>query len=271
MFFEFQYFAQVPEEIVCSAFVGLRNLGLSHSFQQAMLITLWATCLILAGAYREASVEENLENLEVDYEPLGMLPVCAKFTDYFLRASSSQLQNVVIGNEKILRKTCHYEMDALLDTAIKTHDASLTERVVKYVGNVNAKSRGVSVLHWAAESGDLKIVKLLLDGGDGLLQVFLTKLEPKTYQNDTPLHWAAGKGHLEIVQELVKRGAKVNRKNEDGMTPLHLAAQRDRVNVVKFLLANGADVDVKTGMFSGKKAYDVAATDEIKELVKPKK
>lgn len=28
---------------------------------------------------------------------------------------------------------------------------------------------------------------------------------------------------------------------------------------------------VKTGMFSGKKAYDVAATDEIKELVKPKK
>ena len=40
------------------------------------------------------------------------------------------------------------------------------------------------------------------------------------------------------------RGAKVNRKNGDGMTPLHLAAQRDRVNVVKYLLANGADVNV---------------------------
>ena len=57
-------------------------------------------------------------------------------------------------------------MDALLDTAIKTHDGELAERVVKYVGNVNAKSGGVYVLHWAAETGDLEIVKLLLDGGD---------------------------------------------------------------------------------------------------------
>ena len=44
-------------------------------------------------------------------------------------------------------------MDALLDTAIKTHDGELAERVVKYVGNVNAKSGGVYVLHWAAETG----------------------------------------------------------------------------------------------------------------------
>lgn len=214
-----------------------------------MLIILWATGLILAGAYREASDEKNLE---VDSKE-EMLPVCQKFVDAFLQASSSGVQNMVPGNEQLLQKTCKDEMDALLDTAIKTHDGELAERVVKYVGNVNAKSGGVYVLHWAAETGDLKIVKLLLDGG--------AKLEPKTHYDDTPLHWAAGKGHLEIVEELVKRGAKVNRKNGDGMTPLHLAAQRDRVNVVKYLLANGADVNVKTGMFSGKKAYDVAATD----------
>lgn len=213
------------------------------------------------GPFQSVQLAHDSERSQDSKEE--MLPVCQKFVDAFLQASSSGVQNMVPGNEKLLQKTCKDEMDALLDTAIKTHDGELAERVVKYVGNVNAKSGGVYVLHWAAETGDLKIVKLLLDGG--------AKLEPKTHYDDTPLHWAAGKGHLEIVEELVKRGAKVNRKNGDGMTPLHLAAQRDRVNVVKYLLANGADVNVKTGMFSGKKAYDVAATDEIKELVKPKK
>ena len=33
-------------------------------------------------------------------------------------------------------------MNALLDTAIKTYDTNLAERVVKYVGNVNYKSGG---------------------------------------------------------------------------------------------------------------------------------
>ena len=37
-----------------------------------------------------------------------MLPVCQKFVDAFLQASSSGVQNMVPGNEKLLQKTCHW-------------------------------------------------------------------------------------------------------------------------------------------------------------------
>ena len=40
---------------------------------------------------------------------------------------------------------------------------------------------------------------------------------------DQPIHIAAGDGKAEIVELLLRHGANVNAKDEDGRTPLHRA------------------------------------------------
>eukprot|EP00435_Cladocopium_sp_Y103_P041180 s1967_g11.t1 len=185
---------------------------------------------------------------------------CQKFLDDFLSKPTTELPGWVRNLKRLFRKDCRNPLNALMISAVKTGNTTTVRRLVKYAGNVNAKEHDDNALHWAVYSGNLKIVKLLLDGG--------AYLEVRDFKANTPLHLAVEKGHLEIVKELVKRGAEVNKPNIDGMTPLHVAAQSDQVDVVMFLLENGADVKAKTSLFFGKTAYDVASSQEIKELLK---
>ena len=61
---------------------------------------------------------------------------------------------------------------------------------------------------------------------------------------ETALMLAAYKGKMDLVQELLARGATINRIG--GWTPLHYAATTGKNDVVKLLLAKGARVNVQT-------------------------
>ena len=62
----------------------------------------------------------------------------------------------------------------------------------------------------------------------------------------TPLMVAAEQGYVKLANYLIKAGAVVDVKAEDGMTCLHLAAQAGCVAMCKFLLHNGSiDINVK--------------------------
>lgn len=52
-------------------------------------------------------------------------------------------------------------------------------------------------------------------------------------------------GGLSTVQELVKRGANINRTNLEGRTPLMVAALYGNFKVVNYLLQQGAEVNVR--------------------------
>ena len=54
---------------------------------------------------------------------------------------------------------------------------------------------------------------------------------------------AAEKGHLEQVKTLVKKGADVNAKDQNGQTALMAAAGRGHLEMVKLLIDKGADVN----------------------------
>lgn len=65
---------------------------------------------------------------------------------------------------------------------------------------------------------------------------------------DTPLLHAIEPKHenLHFIKCLIKRGADVNKKNEDsGDFPLLLAVYCENLNIVDLLLSNGADVNAK--------------------------
>ena len=65
------------------------------------------------------------------------------------------------------------------------------------------------------------------------------------YKMSTPLHWASNNGHVEVVRHLLKHGANVTARCEDGSMPLHWASRKGRVEVIRVLLQHKADANAQ--------------------------
>ena len=71
------------------------------------------------------------------------------------------------------------------------------------------------------------------------------KRRPVTFSDPSPsLHLVCRNGAYHVATKLIKNGASINAKNEDGHTPLHLAAANGHLDIVKILLENSADIDL---------------------------
>lgn len=87
--------------------------------------------------------------------------------------------------------------------------------------------RGMTDLHYAAYCGDLDALLRSLEAG---LAVNATD----TYRGYTPTHWladmaATGGPRFEMLRALVRHGADINIKTQDGTTALMLARGVDRL------------------------------------------
>ena len=60
----------------------------------------------------------------------------------------------------------------------------------------------------------------------------------------SPLSYAAYNGHTPIVEYLIKRGAEVDGKTENGSTALFFAARFGHVDTVRMLLQHQADATI---------------------------
>jgi cytohesin len=92
-------------------------------------------------------------------------------------------------------------------------------------------------LHIASDSGELAVVRVLLEHG--------VDVNAKDKGNSTPLHNALKEGHVDIAQLLLQRGADPEVRDEDMNTPLHLASYSGELAVVRVLLEHGVDVNTK--------------------------
>jgi ankyrin repeat protein len=117
-------------------------------------------------------------------------------------------------------------------------------------------SEGTTALARAAKSGDVKILKALLEGG---ANPFLTQADYTT----AAMVAATGRGQriypgaasvsvpateedsLEALRLLVEHGVDPNAFNERGQTALHIAASRGADSLVKYLGEQGAKLDMK--------------------------
>ena len=65
---------------------------------------------------------------------------------------------------------------------------------------------------------------------------------------------------------LIKNGADVNAKNNDGVTPLMYATFRNNYEVIKLLIKKGADVNARD--YSESTALKYSTNEEMKKFLK---
>uniref|UniRef100_A0A1B6CSJ6 Acyl-CoA-binding domain-containing protein 6 n=1 Tax=Clastoptera arizonana TaxID=38151 RepID=A0A1B6CSJ6_9HEMI len=85
---------------------------------------------------------------------------------------------------------------------------------------------GLAAIHWAADRGNLEMLKFLTSDLKGDIEV-------KDEDGQTPLHYAVSCGHVDIVEFLINKGANVKAKDNEGNTPLDLAVDDKVANLVK--------------------------------------
>lgn len=115
--------------------------------------------------------------------------------------------------------------------------------------NVPITEEGETALMFAARTGNVEAVRVLLDHG--------AVVDQAQQHGQTALMWAAAEGHPGAIGLLLERGADPNasstpperqeRRPPGGMTALLFAARQGHLDAVKALLDGGADLDRTRG------------------------
>lgn len=122
-------------------------------------------------------------------------------------------------------------------TAIKRDDASTITALLKRGFDANALNpAGEPGLVLALREPSLQVAAVLINWPR-------TNVEARTRQGESPLMLASLKGLTEICQQLIAKGADVNKP---GWAPLHYAATHGHLTVMSLLLDNHAYIDAES-------------------------
>lgn len=113
-------------------------------------------------------------------------------------------------------------------TAVARGDLSFLEEFLEGRDVNSIKQGSDSLLHVAAEHGQLSIIEFLLQSG--------AKLDTRDEQGCTALHRAALKGQTTAVMALLTAGSDIYTCDNASKTPLHLATQNGHQDIVQTLV-----------------------------------
>lgn len=112
--------------------------------------------------------------------------------------------------------------------AVSTGDVPLLQELIRGI-NINDLNAGTgTILHLAAEHGQVSVINLLLRQG--------AKLDLRDRLGHTALHKASEMGHAAAVGALVRAGADIYARDQASKSPQHLAAQNGHENAVRTLV-----------------------------------
>lgn len=137
-----------------------------------------------------------------------------------------------------------------IDLAAEMGSPDLVSRLLEkgLTSNGTEKSSGWTPLHFAATSGSLDTMRLLIDAG--------ADVNAHDALGRTPLDLAAAYQNLAGVRVLLHHGASLDTADAMGNTPLHFAAGAGFSPVVKELIAKGESVTIRNQ--AGQRPYDLA-------------
>ncbi len=119
-----------------------------------------------------------------------------------------------------------------LEQAVASGDRQGVKTLINAGADINAKnSQGKTALDQAIESGDKQAISILADAG---VRVDLEAM----------LQSAAESNDVNKMRQLVRVGANINAKDDNGWTTLHTAAVMNSAAIAKYLLDAGMKVNV---------------------------
>lgn len=134
--------------------------------------------------------------------------------------------------------TQDHRLTALEVAASRAHE-DVIHILLERGADINAVSNSGTALEGAAASGDIRLVRKLLDIG--------AKVNQEGHFGSTPLKAAAERGHVEIVRLLLENGADVSHYEEYAGTALQRAAMYAHDEVIGILLESGASINAPGG------------------------
>ena len=142
-------------------------------------------------------------------------------------------------------------------TAIKRDDAGAVITLLNRGFDANTLNpAGEHGLLLALREPSLKVAAVLINWPK-------TKIETRSRQDESPLMLAALKGLTDVCQQLISKGANVNKP---GWTPLHYAATHGHLAVIDLLLEKHAYIDAASP--NGSTPLMMAASYGTPEAVK---
>ncbi|KAF7927080.1 hypothetical protein BELL_0979g00010 [Botrytis elliptica] len=146
---------------------------------------------------------------------------------------------ILLPDEKNINRRVGMYQQTPLQLAIKSKaNVKLVAKLIDAGANYQiSDSFGRTCLHFAAESGDTDITKLLLEKN--------ADVNAKDKEGETPLHWACKqqKTPPELVQLLLDYESNVNAEDNDRQTPIYEACLSGNVMVSRILLQNSANAN----------------------------
>ena len=139
---------------------------------------------------------------------------------------------------------------------------SLVRDLITLGANVDWQDEGHynwTILHYTIFYNRIEIAKIIIDAG--------ADVNVKNKLGDSPLHFSAYYDRYEITQMLIGAGADLDIQEDSGKTALHLSVYNNHIENVKILMKAGARTDIKDKY--GKLPYDLAKTQELKNMLKP--
>ncbi|CAJ0831936.1 2114_t:CDS:10 [Entrophospora sp. SA101] len=136
-----------------------------------------------------------------------------------------------LATEEELQDIDKYFVKGELKFDNKFDNASFVQSYDEWISDAYIKSDNLK-FYDAVAKGDIDYIRELID--KNIINKDIDVNE-KDYLNRSPLHLAVLNGHLEIVDLLLKNGAKITAKMNDGRTSVHLASQHGHLDILDLL------------------------------------
>lgn len=216
---------------------------------------VWNTCL-WAGEIHDAAAAGDLNKVKSLLETDSTLSESKDNEDKTPLNVACATRQAAVANflldkgADINTKSYFYEYTPLLYAAsyfapFRDSDFELVQRLIALGSDINVQGyNGITPLHRAAQAGNLRVAKLLLDhGADPNIYDKYRGPFGYAYGSGTPLKYAITCPDKEMAKFLIERGAKLNRKDSLGNTELHLSVLTGNTDLTKFLIEHGSDVN----------------------------
>lgn len=203
----------------------------------------------------------------------AVTPHCKEFSwRQFLTHCCFGRKQILSNNQNLnLPKTTDSYGDTALHAASLRDNLGAAEMLIAMGCDVKALEKGRrSPLHYAAESGNLKVIEALIEAGNDALEEkdistktslqFAETVEllcangadvtARDKYNSTLLHYAALVSSCAVMELIIAKGGLIDAADSGCSTPLHWAAEHDQIRAVEKLISLGCNVNAldKDGM-----------------------